>query len=144
MADWSTLAVALLGGGVVGAFVSGAVEVIKTFANRKLTQATAEEKQAATVEHLSDTALEQVRQALAAVKEARDEARGARVEADEARREASEARREATDARREAMVAVARMRQLTTAILSPYASIEGLRAMVADPPSQNGSSAVRV
>jgi uncharacterized membrane protein len=128
MTDWPGWLTTLLGSGIGGAFVWGIVEVVKTIANRPLRDAQA-------ADQLSDSALEHVR-------EARDEARQARQEANEARREASEARREAVEARREAMTAVARMRQLVTAIQSPYATIEQLRAMVADPPSSNGSALV--
>lgn len=128
MGEWPTW----LGGGAVGIFVYGAVQVINTFARRKVTQATA-------ADQLSDSALALVRQAGEDAKAARDEARQARQDADSARRDASEARREATDARREAMTAVANMRRIVTAIQSPYASLEGLRAMVTDPPSSNGN-----
>lgn len=137
MADWSTLAVALLGGGVVGAFVSGAVEVIKTFSQRKVRAATV-------VDQLSDTAMEQVKQAIAAAEAARQDAHEARDEAREARREAAEARREAADARREAMDMSRTMSRLKSAILSPYANLDQLRAMVTDPPSANGNGTALV
>jgi uncharacterized protein (DUF3084 family) len=143
MADWSPVLVAALSGGVVGAFISGVVEVIKTVSSRKVRAATV-------VDQLSDTAMEQVKQAIAAAEaarsdahEARAEAREARQEAYSARQEAVEARRAANDARREAMDMSRDLSRLKTAILSPYASIEQLRAMVTDPPSANGSS-VRV
>lgn len=133
MGDWPSW---LLGSGVTGAFLYGFAEVVKTIAGRKVREATAADK-------LSDSALDLVRQARDDAKSAWTEARSARQDADDARRDASEARREATEARREAMSAVASMRRITTAILSPYATLEGLRAMVSDPPpSSNGTALV--
>lgn len=129
MADWL---VPLLGGSAGMGVVWGIVEIFKTIANRPIRQVTA-------ADMLSDSALEQVKQALAAAEEARKEAREARREADEARREANEARREAVEARRDAMNAAANMRRIVTAIQSPYATLEQLRAMVSDPPSSNGN-----
>lgn len=138
MTDWPGWLQTALGSGVVGGFLYGFGVVVRTIANRKIRDATAADK-------LSDSALALVQQAGKDAKEARDEANQARRDADEARREASEARREATEARRDAMTAVANMRRLTSAILSPYASLEGLRAMVSDPPSSNGTAnSVRV
>lgn len=137
MTDWPQWVALLLGGTFGGAAIGGIVEVIKTIANRKIRDATVSVEQATAADRLSDSALDHVR-------EARDEARQARQEANEARREASEARREAVEARREAMTAVARMRQLVTAIQSPYATLEQLRLMVSDPPSSNGNGPVLV
>lgn len=135
MADWPQWVSLLLSGSVGGGFIWGVVEVVKTFSNRRIRDATAADK-------LSDSALELVRQARDDAKAAWQEAQNARRDADEARREASEARREATEARRDAMTAAANMRRLTNEILSPYATLERLRALVSDPPSSNGSAAI--
>lgn len=137
MSDWPGWLQGVLGSGIGAAFLWGFAEVVKTIANRKLRDVTAADK-------LSDSALAMVERASTDAREARAEATQARRDADDARREASEARREATEARREAMVAVANMRRITTAILSPYASLEGLRAMVSDPPSSNGNGTALV
>jgi uncharacterized protein (DUF3084 family) len=142
MTDWPQWVALILGGTFGGAAIGGIVEVVKTIANRKVRDAAATVEQATAADRLSDSALEFMRQAGEDAKEARNEANQARRDADDARRDASEARREATEARRDAMTAVANMRRLTSAILSPYATLEGLRAMVSDPPSSNGTALV--
>jgi hypothetical protein len=120
---WATALVA-----VGTAFVSGAgvVTLVKGWYERKPTQAR-------TIDQLSDTAIEQVRQAVLDAGEARAAARDARREAEEARREANAARREAVEARIETMNAAASMRRLVSAILDPYMTIEELRKMVQQP-----------
>jgi hypothetical protein len=73
---------------------------------------------------------------------ARLEVHAARMEASEARNEAAAARNEATQARREAMFAVATLRQRDLAILSPYATLDGLREMVNAGPNGFGGASI--
>lgn len=137
MADWPGWLTTAAQSGAGGLAIWGVIEIIKTIANRQVTAATAADR-------LSDSALDLVRQARDDAQAAWGEARTARQDADSARRDASEARREATEARREAMDMARDMRRIRTAILSPYATLDGLRAMVSDPPSSNGTSTAPV
>lgn len=100
-----------------------------------------------------DAAADLAESALKLVQAAREEARNymelaridvqsARMEAAEARNEAAAARNEATQARREAMYAVAALRQRDLAILSPYATLESLRELVAQGPNGFGGASV--
>jgi len=95
------------------------------------------------VDRLSDTTQDLVeairKDAREQMELARLDVTAARRDALEARNEASAARAEATAARREAMEAVATVRRLTLAILSPYATLEGLRDMVNGPNGYGGS-----
>jgi hypothetical protein len=101
--------------------------LVRALLGRPLIQASAADK-------LSGTAVKLIEQAS---KDADD----ARREASEARREASDARREAVEARRAADEAERSVRYFRAAILSPSATLEGLRAMVNEGPG-NGVAAV--
>lgn len=122
---------------VGGLAIWGLIEIVKTlirtFANRGVVRVNAADK-------LSDSALDLVRQAGDDAKAARDEARAARQDAAESRREASEARREADASRRAAEAIQRDFSRIKSAIMSPYATLDQLRAMVSDPPSSNGTS----
>ncbi len=133
MSNWPGWLTTVLGSGVGAAFLWGMVEVVKTVANRRIREVTAADR-------LSDSALDLVRQARDDAQAAWAEARSARQDAESARRDASEARREANEARREAMDMARDFRRIKSAILSPYATLEALRAMVSDPPSSNGTT----
>lgn len=129
---------ALLSGGFGAALVTGAVLIVRALIARPLVQATAADKLSASAVKLIEAAQKSAddanADALAQIREARDEARAARADADLARRDATEARREAVDARREAADVAREFRRITAAILSPYATIESLRAMVSEGP----------
>lgn len=146
MKDWITL---LLGSGFGGALIYGIVALVKTVASRKVIQASA-------ADQLADSALAMIQAARNDAEKAISQARAyaadvmgqaaldvsaSRRDADEARRDAAEARREATAARKEAMDATATMRRLTTEILSPYATLDRLRALVSDSTELNGRTA---
>lgn len=122
--SWATviasLVAAVLGGG-------GSVAIVTALARRQVTRV-----EAASV--LNESTLKWASNLMADADEARRDA-------GEARREATEARREATDARRAAEDAAREARVLKTAIMSPYASLEGLRAMISDSP---GNGVARV
>jgi len=134
--------------GTGGLFIWGAIQVAKALiaavANRKVTDAAAHVQEVAATATLNGEALELVRQARDDAKAAWNEAKSARQDADDARRDAAEARREANEARREAQDMARDMRRIKSAIMSPYATLDQLRAMVSDPPSSNGTSYVPV
>lgn len=128
----------LIGGGFGATLVGGIVALVKAFWRRPLIKV-----EAAT--ELSDQAVDMVRQvrddALAQIKQARDDAAAARQDAttarqdaEEARRQAAEARNDAWAARRDAESALREFHRLTDAIMAPYATLEMLRAMVAEGP----------
>ena len=95
----------------------GLIAVVNAVANRRKVKVDA-------ADQLSDAALEQVRSAL-------EQVAMARRDAEEARRSATHAWAEAADARREAMTVAAQLRRLHSEILSPVATIEHLRTLVA-------------
>lgn len=132
--NWQQL---LIGGGFGASLVGGIVALIKAFWRRPLVRVEASTQ-------LSDQAVDMVRQvrddALTQIKQARDDALAARQDADEARRQAAEARNEAWAARRDTEGALREFRRLTDAIMAPYATLEMLRAMVAEGPG-NGTVA---
>ena len=109
-----------MSGGLGVAVVSSLVMIVRALLGRPLIQASAADK-------ISGTAVKLIEQAS---KDADD----ARREAAEARRDASEARREANDARRAAEDAAREVRMLKSAILSPYATLDGLRALISEGP----------
>lgn len=115
--SWS----AVLGSGFATALVWGVVMIVKASFQRPLTQASA-------AVQLNESALKMI-------KAAQEDAEQAGKEASEARREASEARREASDARRSADDAAREVRMIKSAILSPMATLDGLRQMIGDPGS---------
>jgi len=135
--SWLTV---LLGSGFGAALLYACVELVKTFTGRKVVQATAADRIAdsalAMIEAARADAERSIAQARAyasdVIAQAAQDVAAARRDTDEARRDAAEARREATAARKEAMDASASMRRLTTEIMSPYASLDRLRALVGD------------
>jgi hypothetical protein len=138
-----TLTTILSGTGLVS--LVGAATVF--FRTRKLMQQRDKITEASVIEQLSGTVgdfAEGVRRDAQA--QIDDTRRWARQQIDAAvdRAERAEARavkaeRAATEAQIASMQASASMRRLTTAILSPYATIDGLRTMVApDGPAVNG------
>lgn len=135
---WSVV----LGGGTAGAVIYGLALIVRVIVSwisgRPLVQATVAER-------LNERALKLVERAERSADEAQKDAEQARTEAaktrqearkeiSEAREEATLARREASDARRAAEDAERTVRALKSAILSPYATLEGLRAMVSEGP----------
>lgn len=129
---WSTV----LGSGFGAAVIWGIVVVIKLRMQQPITDAEAAGR-------LSDHALAMVQQAVDSAERAEARAEKASTDAERSRQEAAEARREATDARREAMDAMREFRRLKAAILSPYATLEVLREMVAEP-GNNGTGSAHV
>lgn len=111
---------AALSGGLGVAVVSGLVMIVRALLGRPLIQASAADR-------LSESALKLIAAAQKAAERAESDA-------DEARREATDARREAVEARRAADDAERSVRYFRAAILSPGATLEGLRAMVSEGP----------
>jgi len=145
--DWGTLVGAGFGGAALYSVAQIGVALIKrrsinADAAAKLSQSANEIIKSVRddAERSIEAAYDRVEAAQKDLAQGRDEARRevvqARQEATEARREASAAQREATEARRAADEALYLVRRLTTAILSPYATLEGLREMAG---SVNGS-----
>lgn len=128
--DWSVL----LGGGLGVAVLATIQALARLVSNRRVVQATA-------ADQITESVLKQITAANAAVDKAYERCAAAERAAEQARLDAHEARREAVDARREAMAAVGEWRRLRTEILAPYATLEYLRRLVADPGS-NGSAPV--
>lgn len=120
--SWSTI----IGSGFATAVIWGGVLLTRALLGRPLIQASAADK-------LSDTAIKLI----TAAQKAAEKAEG---DADEARKEATDARREAAEARRAADEAERAVRYFRSAILSPAATLEGLRAMVNEGPG-NGVAA---
>ena len=118
----------LLGGGTAGAVVYGLSVVVRAIAGRPLVRATAADR-------LSESAIKLIESAQKAADDAGKDAAAARQEANEARREAADARRAADNAERV-------VHYFRAAILSPNATLDGLRAMVNEGPG-NGAFAVR-
>lgn len=112
--------VALLGG-------AGLTQIVAAVSRRRVTSAEAEQMAVATGAKVNEIAL----QVLA---EVRRDAQDARREANEARRESLETARQMRALSAEAEALGIRMRQLRLAILSPSASLEQLRLMVAAEP----------
>lgn len=110
----------LLGGGTAGAVVYGLTVIVRAVAGLPLVRASAADR-------LSESAIKLIESAQKAADDAGKDAALARQEANEARREASDARRAADDAERA-------VRYFRAAILSPNATLEGLRAMVNEGP----------
>lgn len=127
---WGTV----LGSGFGATMIWGIVVIVKLWFNRPITKAMA-------ADQLSDSALAMVQQAVSDAERARQRAENASADAEQSRRDASEARREANDARREAADVGREFRRLRSAILSPHATLEMLREMVAEP-GANGTTAV--
>lgn len=121
--NWS----AALSGGLGVAVVSGLVMIVRALLGRPLIQASAADK-------LSESALKLIAAAQKAAERAESDA-------DEARREATDARREAAEARRSADEAERAVRYFRAAILSPSATLDGLRQMVTDGPG-NGMARI--
>lgn len=122
--NWGTA----LSGGVGAAAVYAVVLLVKAFLGRPLIQASAADR-------LSGTAIKLIESAQKAADEAGKDAAQARQEANEARREAADARRAADNAERV-------VNYFRAAILSPNATVEGLRQMVNEGPG-NGVLPVR-
>lgn len=135
----------VLGGGSAGAVIYGLTQIVRVIvawrSGRPLVQATVSER-------LDERALRLVERAEKSADAAEKDAENTRMEAakarqearleiGEARQEAAAARREAAEARRAADDAERMVRTLKSAILSPYATVDGLRQMVAEGP-QNG------
>lgn len=134
-----TLATILSGTSIVS--ILGAIAVIiRTRQQGKVSEADVIESLSGTVGGFAEgvrrdaqTAIEDIRRGA----ERQIEWAGRRAE--DAERRAVTAERAATEAQINAMQSAATVRRLTNAILSPYATIEGLRAMVApDSPVTNG------
>lgn len=137
---------ATLGVGGLGALVTGIVMVIKTLQQRRVIKADVLDSLSDTAANLAETArlhaerqinsirLDAERQIDRAVSRAQTaEDRAARAE-----ERAAAAWDAALAAKRESMEANASVRRLTAAIHSPYASVEGLRAMAPLGGSTNG------
>lgn len=135
----------VLGGGTAGAVIYGLAMIVRVLvawrSGRPLVQATVSERLDERALRLVERAEKSADEAQKDAERAREEAAKTRAEArkeiTEAREEATLARREAADARRAAEDAERTVRALKSAILSPYATVEGLRQMVAEGP-QNG------
>lgn len=139
----------LLGGSTAGAVIYGLALIMRVILSwlggRPLVQATVaerlNERALKLVERAEKSADEAQKDAEQARQEASKTRQEARLEISEARQEAASARREAADARRAAEDAERTVRALKSAIMSPYATVEGLRQMVAEPP---GNGVARV
>jgi chromosome segregation ATPase len=111
---------------IIGAVFTGGAGVafINAVAARRKTRADV-------VDRLSDAQLKWVG-------EFQEESREARREASEARREVAEARRELHAVREEAEALAVQLRSIRMMIFSPHATVDGLRHMLGDHPT-NGS-----
>lgn len=135
--DWGTV----LGTGFGGAMLYSMALIVKTALGKRMINADAAAKlsnsanemiQAVRIdaEKSIEHAYKLVEDARKELAEARIEVTQARQEATEARREATLAQREATDARRSSDESLYIVRRLTQAILSPNATLDGLREIV--------------
>jgi hypothetical protein len=137
MALSDTLATVLSGTSI--ASILGAVAVvIRTRQQRRVSESDVVRRLSGTVGDLAEDVRRDARETIEDIRRSAErQIEWAGRRAEDAERRAVGAERSATEAQINAMQSAATVRRLTTAILSPYATIEGLRAMIA--PESGGS-----
>jgi len=137
----------IIGGGGLVALVGAATIFIRTLQQRGQIKADVLDSLSGTAAEIAESArlnaekmIDLVRRdATNQIERAVSRAEAAEDRAVRAERSAGEAWDAAASARREAMDSAAAVRRMTNAILSPYASLEGLRAMVTPESGANGA-----
>lgn len=143
---WPEAVNALLGGTTLASLAGAAIALYRTRQQGKIVEADVVKRltgSAATfAESVRLDAQAQIndirREAQTQIDRSAARAEAAEDEARSAQRSAGQAWDQAASARRDAMDSAAAVRRMTNAIQSPYATLEGLRAMVSPETGSNG------